>query len=119
MDLEYVLCWMVGASALFGMAHTYWQLRVLVPGWLIVYTALLAFVVTGSLLGWELTGYVAISLWGIFVLAPQLAARRMLRALGQHDLGRAVRWAKLAGALHPLDGQREQAHHLLYHNFII
>jgi rhomboid protease GluP len=56
----------------------------------------------------KVAGYVAGSLWTLFILVPSLAARNATRASLRQDYRRAERFANLVRWLHPADGWRQQ-----------
>lgn len=108
-----MLRWIVGFNALFGLVRTV-RHRGQAWGWIVVHGCLLGIVILGTLAGSAATGYGAGAIWVLFVLGPQLSARRMVRALDSCQLERAYRWARVTAALHPFDGLREQARLLGY-----
>lgn len=109
MDLSYALTWMIGTGAAFGLVLSVPQARVGVRGGLYVNFALLLIVGVGLLLRYGGIGYLASLAWCVLVIAPGSANRRAQAAIHRNQLDRAALWARIAGALHPFDGQREQA----------
>ncbi len=109
MDLSYALLWMIGTSSVFGLAMSIQQLRAGIRGGFFVNLAMLLVLGLGLLVNFSGLGYLALLLWGLFVVLPGSANQRSQRALLRQQLARAALWARVAASLHPFDGQREQA----------
>lgn len=109
MDLSYALTWMIGTSAAFGLALSIERLRAGIRGTFLVNLALLVLVGLGLLTHWDGVGYAALLLWFVLVIVPANALRGAQTAIHRHQLDRAALCARIAGVLHPFDGQREQA----------
>jgi rhomboid protease GluP len=108
-ELSYVLTWMVGTSAVFGLATSLQQLRLGIRGWFYVNAAILLVLGLGVSARWNDVGYLALLLWFTFVILPNSARRRAEVAIRHQNVDMAATWAKIARALHPFDGQLEQA----------
>jgi rhomboid protease GluP len=116
-ELSYALTWMIGTSAAFGLVLSIQQLRAGIRGGFYVNLALLAVVGFGLLVEYDGIGYLALLLWGLLVILPGRANQRAQEALYRQQLDQAALWARVAGALHPFDDQREQARLLTSHAY--
>jgi rhomboid protease GluP len=117
-DLSYALSWMVGLSAVFGLATSLRQLHMGIRGWFFVNAALLSVLGLGVFVAWDDIGYLAALLWLAFVVFPSVATRRRNDAVECHRLDDAAHWARIAGVLHPFDGHYAQALFLACENHL-
>lgn len=107
MDLNSLLLWMAGTSCLVSLL-TALRRSPRAKGWIFVSLVIL---LTGGAAFWlrpEIAGFVAGTLWILFVLIPALALRSAGRWGLRQRYERAIWPARLAGILHPFDGVPQQ-----------
>src|SRR5262245_34762722 len=107
MDPSQILGYMVLASAVVTLVRAV-RFGDLMRGWIAVSLASIA--VYGAAMGFftEIAGYIAVTFWLLFAVAPMILQRVVQRRVYAQDFRGARRWARAAAWLHPLDGWREQ-----------
>jgi rhomboid protease GluP len=107
MELDLVLRWLVGLSAVTGLAQTVRvHTRRLAPvaGWIGVF-GLIVVVLGAGLLAWpELAGRVAAVPWLALVVVPGLGRQAVSRLVMSQRYAAASRISRAIAALHPFDG---------------
>lgn len=110
MDLDHLLRWLVGVSAVVGLFQT---LRVLqarvaaVAGWVGIF-GVVAVVLGAGLVWWpEAAGRVAAVPWLALVVLPGLGRGAVSRLVQRQRYAAASRVSRAIAALHPFDGWRD------------
>jgi rhomboid protease GluP len=101
MDLNYVLLWITGFTAVSSLFRA---LRAGGPGssgGKFISALLLAVVAAGILLFPNIAGYVAGAFWCAFFLGPGLAMRRLNRMVAAEEYGRAASISRWLGFIYP------------------
>ncbi len=106
MELDLILCWLVGISSGASLFRT--GLRQRAWGWVGVHLFILAVLGAGLLFALPRPGTIALVAWAPLVGAPLLIGRLLARAGARADFRAALRLSRVLAVLHPLDGLREQ-----------
>src|SRR5512141_859235 len=110
MELDLILRWLVGLSAVTGLFQTLRVLRLRlapVAGWVGVFGVIVA-VLGAGLLWWpDLAGRVAAVPWLALVVLPGLGRRAVSRLVLRQRYAAASRVSRTVAALHPFDGWRD------------
>ena len=110
MELDLVLRWLVGVSAVIGLFQTARVLRqrvAPVAGWVGVFGVIVA-VLGAGLVWWpELAGRIAAVPWLTLVVLPGLGRGAVTRLVLRQRYAAASRLSRAVAALHPFDGWRD------------
>lgn len=108
MDLNLVLCWIVGGSCLFGLLRIASARNAKMRGWLAVFGALAGLLSLGLWLRPERAGFWAAPIWTLLILLPSLGSRFLRWMLLGHHYRLALPLSRILALLHPFDGWRQQ-----------
>jgi len=109
MDLDYVLCWLVGVSAATALGLHAIRLKLRHRGWVAICLVALGLLALGLWLWPSWAGRVSGALWLVAFLLPMWGMRRVQRLVGHRRLVAAERLMQVLAVLHPWDGWRQQS----------
>jgi len=108
MNLNYVLLWIVGLSALMMVVRLLGHRSRETRGWLLTAALALGLIVAGLILFPGEAGLVAGGFWLLFVLVPMFGSRWMQRQTLKQEYGKARRLFRWLRWLQPFANGREQ-----------